>query len=181
MSEQPSLRLTTPLVLVISSAPTGLVGNCGKDGGASTGLPPNVASEQLILANNCDPVSGPDWPSRGTEFLALAAALQALRWSSVKVRHRAATLPKARRTPIWGAVCGLAGMPRIRLTRPYRLLIETYRPLLPDCGMSSIFICYLLTFFCCLFVEMARVAPSGEAVAGETARAKRVWPGAPAF
>src|ERR1035437_9182062 len=103
---QPSLRVITPATLVMTSVVTGLSGNCGKDGGASTGSPPSVASEQLILVNNCAPVSGPDWPRRGTVFLTLAAVIQALRCAWVNVRQRAATLPKARRTPISGPPCG---------------------------------------------------------------------------
>src|ERR1019366_721571 len=96
----------TPPTLVMANAPTGLTRNCGKDGGAPPWLAPSAASVQLILANNCEPVSGPDWPRRGNVFLILAAARQAVRCSSVKVRHRALTLPKTRRTSIWNGVRG---------------------------------------------------------------------------
>ena len=81
------------------------------------------------------------------------------------------------RRSICAAVRGLAGMASARLIWPNWPACETFRPRLPDCGMSSIFIRYLLSF--CYFVcccEMARVAGR----AGEVARAKSL-PGRDAF
>jgi hypothetical protein len=62
-------------------------------------------------------------------------------------------------------------MASVRLTWPNGLAIETVKPRLPDCGMSNIFIRYLLTFFCCFFLAAARVAGN----ASQVARAKSVF------
>src|ERR1017187_285986 len=106
---QPSLRLITPPALVMISAPTGFSGNRGMGGGASTGLAPSLASEQLILVNNRKPVGGLDGIMPGTVWQVFAAARQAFWSCSVKLRHRAAMLTKARRILIWASVRGSRG------------------------------------------------------------------------
>ena len=56
----------------------------------------------------------------------------------------------------------MAGMASVRLIWPNWPACETFRPRLPDCGMSNIFIRYLLSFFCCLLLK------------------RRAWPARPA-
>src|ERR1035441_10204169 len=135
---QPSLSATTPPVLVMENRAGARSGNCGRSGGASTWASPNWDSVQLILMNNWKPLSEPLWLKRLLLFASLAAAIQAVRWTSASARQRAATRLRVMRTSICEGVRGLAGLPPIRLTCPKGLFIETFRPRLPDCGMSNI-------------------------------------------
>src|SRR5664279_166385 len=150
---QVSLRATTPAVLVMSRFCGARSGNCGRVGGVSTAVWPNCASVQLILVNNWNPLRAPFWPKRLLLFTAEAAVIHSARWVSVSARHFAATRLRLSRTLICAAVRRLAGMASVRLIWPNWPACETFRPRLPDCGMSSIFIRLLrsfrLLFSCC--------------------------------
>ena len=74
-----------------------------------------------------------------------AAAIQAARCASCKARQRAVTLPRMRRTTVCAGERGLAGMASARLIWPNWPDTDTLRPRLPDCGMSSIFMCSCLS------------------------------------
>src|ERR1035438_3846629 len=137
---QPSLRAMAPPVLVMTRFWGARSGNWGWGGGASTWSWPNWARVQLILANNWKPLRVPFWPRRVVLLASLAAAIQAARWASWSERQRAATRPRMVRTPIWEGVRGLEGMARTRLIWPNWPACETFRPRLPDWGMSNIFI-----------------------------------------
>src|ERR1019366_3714512 len=127
--------------------------NCGCAGGASTWVWPNWARVQLILVNNRKPLRAPLWPKRLLLLASLAAAIQAARWVSKSARQRADTLVRMPRVIICDGLRGLAGMASARLIWPNWPACETFRPRLPDCGMSSIFIRYLL-YFVVLFVAV---------------------------
>src|ERR1019366_9121850 len=75
-------------------------------------------------------------------------------------RQRAAPRLRVVRTSICKGVRGLARLPPIRLTCPKGLFIETFRPRLPDCGMSNIFILNLLSFVDLFVVVKWRAWPS---------------------
>src|ERR1019366_7193144 len=137
---QASLSAMTPAVLVMERLAGASSGNCGLAGGASTGSWPNWASVQLILVNNRNPLRAPLWPKRLLLWASLAAADQAARWTSWRPRQLADTRLRMLRTPICAALRGLLGMARVRLTCPNGLAIETFKPRLPDCGMSNNFI-----------------------------------------
>src|SRR5208282_1053315 len=155
---QVSFSVIKPTSLAMTRFCGPSTGNCGRAGGASTWVWPNSASVQLILLNNCWPVSGPLWPRRLTLLTPLPAAVQAARWASWSARQRAVTRVRIARTLICEAVRGLDGMTKARLIWPYRPPCDTYRPRLPDCGMSSIFIRYFLSLFVCLVKRRASPA-----------------------
>jgi hypothetical protein len=98
------------------------------------------------LVNNKKPLMAPFYPKRLLLLVSLAAAIQAVRWTPESARQLADTRLRMARTPICGGAHRLAGMAAIRLTSPNALFIETVRPRLPDCGLSNIFIRYLLSF-----------------------------------
>src|ERR1035438_4293350 len=152
---QVNLSATAPAVLLMTRFCGARSGNCGCAGGAVTCSWPNWARVQLILVKSRKPLRVPFWPRRVLLLASLAAATQATRWASVRGRQAAATLLRLARTLICAEVRGLVGIARVRLIWPNALFCETFRPRLPDWGMSSIFITYFLSFFVLLLKRRA--------------------------
>src|ERR1039458_1482544 len=157
---QASLSARLAPVLVMERLAGARSGNCGCSGGASTWASPNWTSVQLILVNNRKPLRAPLWPRRLVLLASLAATTQAVRCPSSSARQRAETRLRVWRASICAGERGLEGMARARLTWPNWPGTDTFKPRLPDCGMSNIFIRYLLSFVVLFVVVNWRAWPA---------------------